>query len=120
MLTTQESTAKFKEKAKDHQRDVRHCEYPACQVKAKDGATLHKCAGCRVTLYCSKDHAVQHYPEHESFCLELTRVCDYPGCEERSEVKCRQCKVATYCGKRHRSMHSSAHESVCAELCAIK
>jgi hypothetical protein len=102
--------------AKDYQRENRQCEHPACQVKAIDGATLHKCAGCRVALYCCKDHAVQHLPEHESFCEELTQVCDWPGCEERALVKCRQCKVAMYCNQRHRAKHESAHDSLCEEL----
>ncbi len=119
-FTSQEHIAEFTKKAKAAQREVRQCEHPACQVKAKDGATLLKCAGCRVTLYCCKDHAVQHLPEHESFCEELTQICDYPGCEERGEVKCRQCKVSMYCSKKHRSKHSSAHESLCEELSALR
>ena len=120
LFTTQEQIAEIIKNAKDGQREARQCEYPACGVKAKDGAILHKCAGCRVALYCCKDHAVQHLSEHESFCEELTLVCDYPGCEERGEVKCRQCKVAMYCSKRHRSKHASAHESLCEELCALR
>ena len=120
-LTSQEVVDGIIKKAKDCQREIRQCEHPACQVKAKDGAVLSKCAGCRVTLYCCKDHAVQHLPEHESFCRELMQVCDCPGCEERGEVKCRQCKVALYCSTRHRSKHLAAHESVCEELrCARK
>jgi hypothetical protein len=63
-------------------------------------------------------------PEHESFCEELTRLCDCPGCEECAEVKikCRGCKTATYCSKRYRDKHSSAHESsgVCEELRALR
>jgi hypothetical protein len=115
---SQERAAKFANLAKDYQRDVRQCEYPACGAKAKDGAVLHKCAGCRVALYCSKAHAVLHMPEHESFCVELTRVCSLPGCEERAyaRVTCGQCKVATYCSKRHRTAHASAHEALCEEL----
>jgi hypothetical protein len=119
-FTSQEYIAKVTKDAKDRLREVRQCEHPACQVKAKDGAVLSKCAGCRVTLYCCKDHAVQHLPEHESFCEELTQVCDCTGCEERGVVKCRQCKVAMYCSKRHRSKHASAHESLCEELCALR
>jgi hypothetical protein len=108
--------------AKERQREIRKCELPACGVKAIDGATLSKCAGCRVALYCCKGHAVQHVPEHESFCEELTRLCDYPECEERASVRvtCRQCKVAMYCSKRHRLKHTSVHESLCDELCALK
>ena len=116
--------ADFAKTVKDRQREVRQCEYPACQVKAKDGATLIKCAGCRSALYCCKDHAVLHRPEHESFCNELTRVCDYPGCEEQAytSVMCPRCKVASYCSKKHREKHSSAHESsgVCEELRAMR
>ena len=117
--------ADFGKGAKARQREVRQCEYPACQVKAKDGATLLKCAECRSALYCCKDHAVLHRPEHESLCRELTRLCDYPGCEERAEedhVTCRRCKVASYCSKTHREKHSSAHESsgVCEELRALR
>jgi hypothetical protein len=112
-----EAADTFKE-AKAAQRDVRQCEYPACGAKAKDGAVLHKCAGCRVALYCSKAHAVLHMPEHKSFCVELTRVCNLPGCEERaySRVTCSQCKVATYCSKKHRAAHVQAHEGLCEEL----
>jgi hypothetical protein len=91
-------------------------------VKAKDGAVLHKCAGCRVVLYCSKAHAVLHMPEHESLCAELTRICDLPGCEERAyaHVTCRRCKVASYCSKSHRSAHVSTHEGRCDGLCAFR
>ena len=119
MLYTQKLIAKISSKAKDYQRDVRQCEYPACEVKAKK-ATLHKCAGCRVALYCGKDHASRHLPDHLSFCRELTRLCDYPECEKRAQIKCGRCKVATYCGERHMSKHSSAHESVCEELRALR
>ncbi len=105
----------FAKGAKDRQRAVRQCEYPACGVKAKD-ATLHKCAGCRVALYCSREHAALHRSEHESFCDELTRTCSYPKCEYQAEVRCRKCKVAMYCDARHRSKHWAAHESVCQEL----
>ena len=55
-----------------------------------------------------------------SFCRELTRLCDYPECEKRAQIKCGRCKVATYCGERHMSRHSSAHESVCEELRACR
>ena len=120
MLSPQEFIAKLSKHAKDCQRNVRQCEYPACEVKAKDGATLHKCAGCRVALYCCKAHAIAHRLEHERFCDELTRVCDYPACKKRAHIKCGQCKVATYCGERHMSKHSSAHESVCEELRACR
>jgi hypothetical protein len=117
-LNFQESTANMIEYAKDYRREVRQCEYPACGAKAKDGAVLHKCAGCRVAVYCSKAHAVLHMPEHECFCVELTRVCSLPGCEERAyaRVICRQCKAATYCSKGHRTAHASAHEALCEEL----
>ena len=120
VFTFQKSTADFSKEAKDRQRAVRQCEYPACGVNAKD-KTLYKCPGCRVSLYCSKDHASMHMSEHESFCDELTRACDYPACERRALVSCRTCKVAMYCGERHRSKHCAAHESVCEELrCARK
>ena len=119
MLNTQELAAEISKLAKDYQRDVRQCEYPACEVKAKD-ATLHKCAGCRVALYCCKGHAILHRLEHERFCDELTRTCDYPACKKRAHIKCRRCKVATYCGERYMSKHSSAHESVCEELRACR
>ena len=115
----QEHTAEIIKQVKTYQRDVRICEYPACGVNAKD-ATLHKCAGCRVALYCDKSHAILHRPEHEIFCRELTRLCDYPECKKRALVKCGRCKVATYCGERHMSKHSSAHESVCEELRALR
>ena len=69
-------------------------------------------------MYCCKDHAMLHRLEHESFCDELTRLCDYPGCKRRALVKCGRCKAATYCGERHRSKHSSAHEGLCEELCS--
>jgi hypothetical protein len=93
-----------------------------CAAKAKDGTVLHKCPGCRVALYCSKAHAVLHMPEHETFCVELTRICDLPGCAEKAyaHVTCRQCKVASYCSKSHRSAHVSAHESRCEELRALR
>ena len=116
----QKFDADFANGVKDRHRAVRQCEYPACQVKAKDGATLIKCAGCRSALYCCKDHAVLHRPDHESLCNELTRLCNYPGCEEQAFINavCARCKVATYCSKNHREKHSSAHESsgVCEEL----
>ena len=114
----QREAAGIIKEAKAAQRDVRQCEYPPCQAKAKDGVVLHKCAGCRVALYCSKAHAVLHMPEHESFCVELTRVCDLPGCDERAYARamCRQCKAAMYCSKGHRTAHVSAHESLCEEL----
>ena len=117
-LSTQKQVAGVIKNVKDRQRQVRQCEYPACGVKATDGATLHKCPGCRVALYCDKSHAILHMLEHESFCDELTRTCDYPGCERRALTSCRKCKVAMYCGERHRSRHWAAHESVCEELCA--
>ena len=117
MFTFQKAIVDFAKGAKNRQRAVRQCEYPACGVNAKD-KTLHKCAGCRVSLYCGKDHAALHRPEHESFCDELTRACDHPSCERRAFVRCRKCKVAMYCGERHRSRHWAAHESVCEELCA--
>ena len=117
MLTIQEQNAKAIKKAKDFQRAVRKCEYPNCGVKAQHAA-LHKCPGCRVALYCGKQHAMLHMLDHEDFCDELTRACDYPKCERRALVKCKTCKIATYCGERHRSKHASAHESVCEELCA--
>jgi hypothetical protein len=114
----QERSAGVLNQLKNIERESRQCEYPACGAKAKDGAVLHKCVGCRVALYCSKAHAVLRMPEHESFCVELTRVCSLPGCEERAyaRVTCRQCKVATYCSKGHRDKHSTAHESLCQEL----
>ena len=115
-LTTQETVAGFIKRAKARQRQVRQCEYPACEVKATDGATLHKCPGCRVALYCDKSHAILHMLEHESFCDELTRTCDYPECKRRALMQCRECKVATYCCHRHKAKHSSAHESRCEEL----
>ena len=118
MFTSQKKDADSGREAKERQREVRQCEYPACEVKAKDGATLHKCPGCRVALYCDKSHAILHMLEHESFCDELTRLCDYPGCKRRALVKCGRCKAATYCGERHRSKHSSAHEGLCEELCS--
>ena len=123
MLTTQKQVANTIKDAKGLQREVRQCELPACGVKAKDGAVLSKCAGCRVALYCCKDHAVRHRPEHESLCDELTRICDYPRCKERADVDitCRQCKVAAYCSKRHRSKHTSAHhEGLCEELSFLR
>jgi hypothetical protein len=51
--------------------------------------------------------------------FELTRICDYPGCQYMAEnnVRRQQCKVAMYCSKRHRERHKSAHESRCKELC---
>ena len=114
-------------RAKTRQRDVRRCYLPACQASAAElklDERFKKCPGCRVAIYCCKDHAVQHYPEHESLRDELTRFCDYPKCKERADVDitCRRCKVATYCSKKHRSKHSSAHESsgVCEELCALR
>ena len=123
-LTTQDKAAHAIKVAKDTQREVRQCEYPACAVKAKDGAVLLKCPGCRVALYCCTTHAMQHMPEHKSFCKELTRICDYPKCKERADVDitCRRCKVATYCSKKHRTKHSSAHEgqSRCEELRALR
>ena len=116
----QKSAADIVKNAKNFQRAVRHCEYPACGVNAKD-KTLHKCAGCRVALYCGKDHAAMHMLEHESFCDELTRACDYPACERRAFDICRRCKVSMYCGEKHMSKHRAAHESVCEELrCARK
>ena len=117
-LSTQESVAHAINYAKDFQREVRQCEYPACAIKAKDGAVLLKCPGCRVALYCCMTHAMQHMPEHKSFCKELTRICDWPGCKERADVDitCRRCKVATYCSKRHREKHMEKHESRCEEL----
>ena len=118
-LTTQNNLAKKINLAKTLQRNVRICEYPACEVKAKD-KTLLKCPRCRVTLYCCKDHASQHLPDHLKFCRELTRRCDYPECKKRAQIKCGRCKVATYCGERHMSKHSSAHESVCEELRACR
>ncbi len=93
-FTFQNSTADFSKQAKDKQRAVRQCEYSACGVNAKD-KILHKCAGCRVALYCGKHHAALHRPEHESFCDELTRACDYPACERRAFVSCHgiRCKA---------------------------
>ena len=118
-LTTQETVVRVIKEAKGYQRQVRQCEYPACEVKAKDGATLHKCPGCRVALYCDKSHAILHMLEHESFCDELTRTCDFPGCAERATIWCPECGVAAYCfGKKHMRKHRAAHESVCEELCA--
>ncbi len=114
--TTQKASADFSKGAKERQRAVRQCEFPACGVKAKDTTPLHKCAGCRVALYCSREHAALHRSEHESFCDELTQTCSYPKCEYQAEVRCRKCKVAMYCTERHRAKHSSAHESVCEEL----
>ena len=117
---TQKKVVEIIDLAKTAQRDVRICEYPACEVKAKDKIPLLKCPRCRVTLYCGKDHASQHLPDHLSFCRELTRLCDYPECQKRAQIKCGRCKVATYCGERHMSKHSSAHESVCEELRALR
>ena len=113
-------------RAKANQRAVRRCYLPACQASAAELNLegLKKCPGCRVALYCCKDHAVRHMAEHESLCEELTRVCDCPKCEKRADVDvtCRRCKVATYCSKRHRSKHSSAHDSsgVCEELHTLR
>ena len=120
--TTQKQDADFAKVALSRQKEARRCDYPVCQASAVDlklGERFKKCPGCRVAMYCCKDHAVRHYPEHESLCEELTRICDYPRCKERADVDitCRQCKVATYCSKRHRSKHSSAHEGRCEELC---
>ena len=68
-------------------------------------------------MYCDKAHAILHMDEHESFCDELTRPCDFSQCERRALTSCRKCKVAMYCGERHRSRHWETHESVCEELC---
>ena len=119
--TTQEKAADFGKKAKTRQREARRCDYPACQVSAADlklGERFKKCPDCRAAIYCCKDHAMRHTPEHESLCKELTRICDYPRCKERAniDIMCRQCKVATYCSRKHRTKHSSAHESRCDEL----
>ncbi len=53
---------------------------------------------------------------------ELTRICDYRGCEYMAEnnVRRQQCKVAMYCSKRHREKHKSANESRCEELCLYR
>jgi hypothetical protein len=120
---TQKNTDDFAKFAKASQKNARRCDYRACQATAADlklGERFKKCPGCRVALYCCKDHAVRHFPEHESLCEELTRICDNPKCKERADVDitCRKCKVATYCSKKHRSKHSSAHESRCEELCS--
>jgi hypothetical protein len=111
-----------RKKAKIMERMARQCEYTKCGAKTQDGATLHKCAGCRIVLYCCKDHAVRHMPEHESLCKELQRTCDYPTCKDRADthVKCRLCKMAMYCSKRHRSKHESAHEGRCEELRSLR
>jgi hypothetical protein len=121
ILTSQVLFADFSKDAKEIQKNARRCDLPACQASAADlklGSRFAKCPGCRVAIYCCKDHAVQHMAEHESLCEELTRICDYPKCKKRADidVRCRQCKVATYCNKKHRSKHSSAHESRCEEL----
>ena len=116
-LNKQEKNAEAIKDAKTFQRAVRQCEHPACGVKAKD-ATLHKCPGCRVALYCGKQHAMLHMLDHEDFCDELTRTCNFPECERRALISCRQCKIAMYCNEMHRSKHRAAHESVCEELCA--
>ena len=126
-LTTQEKAADFAKCSKAAQREARRCDLPACQATAADlklGERFKKCPACRTAIYCCKDHAVRHYPEHESLCKELTRICDYPECKERADIDimCRQCKVATYCSKKHREKHSSAHEgqSRCEELRALR
>ena len=120
ILTLQGIVAEFSIGAKERQKNARRCDLPACQASAADlkRSRFAKCPGCRVAIYCCKDHAVRHMAEHESLCEELTQICDYPKCTKRADidVRCRQCKVATYCSKKHRSKHSSAHESRCEEL----
>ena len=122
--TSQEKMANFSNNiAKTRQREARRCDYPACQASAADlkvGERFKKCPGCRVAIYCCRNHAMRHMPEHESLCKELTRICDYPSCKEGADIDimCRQCKVATYCSRKHRSKHSAAHESRCDELCS--
>ncbi len=123
--TAQKKSVEFAKGALSRQKDARRCDLPACQASAADlklDERFKKCPGCRVAIYCCKDHAMQHLDEHESLCDELTRVCDYPKCKKRADIdiKCRRCKVATYCSKRHRSKHSSAHESRCEELCSLR
>ena len=114
MLTTQENAASFCKRAKERQRDVRRCDYPACNASAADLniERLSKCPRCRVGLYCGRDHAVQHLALHRSLCLELYRVCDHPGCERPADIKCELCNVATFCSERHVSKHKRA----CREL----
>ena len=98
--TAQKKSVEFAKGALSRQKDARRCDLPACQASAADlklDERFKKCPGCRVAIYCCKDHAVQHLSEHESLCEELTRVCDYTKCTKRADIdiKCRRCKVAT-------------------------
>ncbi|EHY51981.1 hypothetical protein HRR83_003456 [Exophiala dermatitidis] len=43
-----------------------------CQVPGPK-AKLSLCTGCRVVRYCSREHQVQHRPEHKSVCNKIKR-----------------------------------------------
>jgi hypothetical protein len=123
--TTQKHNDIFCRENLCQQKEARRCDLPTCQASAadlKDNEVFKKCGHCRVAIYCCKAHAIDHLPEHEKLCEELTRTCDYPGCEyiAANNTRCRQCKVAMYCSKRHRERHKSAHEGRCKELCLYR
>ncbi|CAM9650152.1 unnamed protein product, partial [Choristocarpus tenellus] len=46
-----------------------------CAKCLEEGRSLLKCTGCRMVLYCCKEHQVVHWPEHKGYCKEM-RKCE--------------------------------------------
>jgi hypothetical protein len=44
-----------------------------CGLCFKPGLKISRCASCQVVRYCSRDHQVQHRPEHKSLCNRIKK-----------------------------------------------
>ncbi|KAI1739877.1 hypothetical protein F4680DRAFT_126617 [Xylaria scruposa] len=45
-----------------------------CPLCPATGSQLLRCAGCRASRYCSRDHQVAHRPQHKSACNKIKKA----------------------------------------------
>jgi hypothetical protein len=54
----------------------RYCALPDCPIEERLRLhnNLKKCSHCMAVYYCSREHQVEHWPAHKSWCRNISNV----------------------------------------------
>jgi hypothetical protein len=58
---------------------LRTCALEACAAREVHAAQFKKCAGCQATVYCCKQHQVDHWPAHKAACKAARKAAAQGG-----------------------------------------
>ena len=91
------------------------CSY--CRKSIQD---IMKCSHCDLEQYCSLSCRQKHWPEHQVFCIFVTKTKQEPslscfscGSTSKMLLTCKKCGRVKYCGRECQADHWKIHKLDC-------